>query len=514
MRRALVGLFSICLAAAPVAAAEFRWATTNDVATLDPHAQGDAPTLGFLANIYEGLVRRDPARRLEPALATSWEPLGGDGWRFHLRKGVTFHDGAAFDADDVLFSYRRAAAPQAGTASAFGSVREVVAADPYTIDFLTTAPDPVLPETIANFLIVDQGWAERNDAALPGGETANFATLNANGTGAFRVAVREPGVQTVLEPFANWWDEAAHNITRAVHKPIKNPATALASLISGAVDFIEPVPIEDVERLRGTVGVKVIEGSAARVIMLGFNHAARALSPGGDPNPFADRRVRLAVAMTVNVEAITSVIMRGTARPVDHVIDPAASGTRAARWPVDPGKARALLAEAGHANGFSFALACPKDLYIAGVAVCQAVAGMLAPIGLTANLEAMPHADYLQRLREGAFGMYLLGWSPDGLDAAAPIRSLAATHAAGARPETWNFGGYADPRIDAMLARIGSGSGETAPQALREAADAILLDAVAYIPLYLEPLLWGVRENVDVRQRADEFFLLNRVRVN
>jgi peptide/nickel transport system substrate-binding protein len=516
MRRILAALLALALAA-PVSAAEFRWATTGDPSTLDPHAQNTAPVLGFLNNIYEGLMRRNSAMKLEPALATAWEALGGDGWRFHLRQGVTFQDGAAFDADDVLFSYRRASSPQADTASWFASVRDVVVVDPYTIDFLTEAPNPIFPDSITNFMILDRGWAERNDAMLPNRETGNYATLNANGTGPFRVTLREPGLQTVLEPFAAWWDKPTHNITRAIHKPIKNPATALASLISGAVDFIEPVPIQDVERLRTTSGVKVIEGVEARVIMLGFSHAAPTLRLDGAPNPFSDPRVRRAVALAVNVDAITSVIMRGTAEPVSQIIDPASRGfstVHAARWPFDPPAARALLAEAGYPDGFAFALRCPNDRYINDEAVCQAVVGMLAKIGLTANLEAMPVAGYFQRLREGDFDMYLLGWSPGSFDAEHPIRFLAATPDDAARLGSWNFGGFSDPRIDALLPEIQTEIDEAARQKLLDEAAGILQAQVAYVPLYVQPLLWGVRENVNLVQRPDDFFILRWVRVN
>ncbi len=516
MRRILAALLALALAA-PVSAAEFRWATAGDPSTLDPHARNTAPVLGFLNNVYEGLMRRDPSMKLEPALATSWEPLGRDGWRFHLRQGVTFHDGAAFDADDVLFSYRRASSAQADTASWFASVRDVVVVDPYTIDFLTEAPNPIFPDSITNFMILDRGWTERNDAMLPNRETGNYATLNANGTGPFRVTLREPGLQTVLEPFAAWWDEPTHNITRAIHKPIKNPATALASLISGAVDFIEPVPIQDVERLRTTSGVKVIEGTEARVIMLGFSHTAPTLRLDGAPNPFADPRVRRAVALAINVDAITSVIMRGTAEPVSQIIDPASRGfstAHAARWPFNPPGARALLAEAGHPDGFAFALGCPNDRYINDEAVCQAIVAMLAKIGLTARLETMPVAGYFQRLREGDFDMYLLGWSPGSFDAEHPIRFLAATPDDAARLGGWNFGGFSDPRIDALLPAIQSEIDEPARQKLLDEAAGILQEQVAYVPLYVQPLLWGVRENVDLVQRPDDFFILRWVRVN
>ncbi|PKP67392.1 MAG: ABC transporter substrate-binding protein, partial [Alphaproteobacteria bacterium HGW-Alphaproteobacteria-8] len=407
----LAAALAFGIAAAPVSAKEFRWATTADAATLDPHAQNTATVLGFLNNVYEGLVRRGRDMRLEPALAERWEPLeGGAGWRFHLRRGVTFQDGAAFDAEDVVFSYGRAASPQSDVASWFAQVSAVDMVDSHTVDFLTTAPNPIFPDSIANFMILDQDWAEANQAARPDREAGNFATLNANGTGAFRVTLREPGLQTVLEPFDKWWGAPEHNITRAIHKPIKNPATALASLISGAVDFIEPVPIQDVERLRATEGVQVIEGVEARTIFFGFRQNTAKLLDGG-ADIFNDIRVRQAVNHAINVDAIVKVILRGAAQPVSQLIDPASRGfstARAARPAFDIEEAKALIAAAG-TTGAAFTLACPNDRYISDEAVCQATVGMLAQAGLAPRLVTLPAAQYFAALRESQFDMYLLG---------------------------------------------------------------------------------------------------------
>ncbi|MEO0917951.1 MAG: ABC transporter substrate-binding protein, partial [Pseudomonadota bacterium] len=394
---------SLCLAAlvaalAPSAwAEEFTWAQTTDPQTMDPHAVNSAPVLGFLNNVYEGLVRRGKDMTIEPALATSWEPIGdGEGWRFTLREGVTFHDGSAFTAEDVLFSYQRASDEGSDTRSWFAPVSEVVVVDDYTIDIMTSAPNPIFPGSIANWMIMDSGWAETNNATLPDKEAGNHATLNTNGTGAFRVTAREPGLRTVLEPFDGWWGEVEHNITSAELTPIQNPATAVAALLSGDVDFINPVPIQDVARLQQDANVDVIQGIEARVIMLGFPHEADALkfsSDVTDTNPFADPRVRQAVAHAVNVPAILQTIMRGNAEEVAQLVSPAMQGfseAQAARPAFDPDLARSLLAEAGYPDGFSFGLKCPNDRYLNDEAVCQAVTGMLAQVGLRATLDAMP----------------------------------------------------------------------------------------------------------------------------
>jgi peptide/nickel transport system substrate-binding protein len=518
---AMALLLASSLTAAPLAAAEFRWAGTTDPQTLDPHAVNSAPVLGFLNNVYEGLVRRTPEMKIEPALATSWDPIGdGDGWRFHLRKGVTFHDGSSFDADDVMFSYGRASAPQSDTRSWFAPVAKVVKVDSYTVDFLTKAPNPIFPDSIANWMIMDQTWATANDAALPDKELGNFATLNANGTGAFQITEREPGLRTELSPFTGWWDEATHNITRAEFTPIQNSATAVAALMSGDIDLINPVPIQDAARLSNTAGVKVIQGIEARVIMLGFAHGADTLKYGtsaGDTNPFQDARVRQAVAQAVNVPAILQTIMRGNAQPASQLVSPAMrgfSGDLAARPAFDVDNAKALLADAGYADGFGFGLKCPNDRYLNDEAVCQAVVSMLAQIGVQAELDAMPVRNYWPELREDNFDMYLLGWSPGTFDAEHPVRFLAHTPNAEAKLGSWNFGDFSNPRVDALLPQIQSEIDATKRQAMLDEVTTILQTETAYVPLYVQPLVWGAGDNIDLVQRPDNFFILRWVTVN
>ena len=512
---------ALATAVSPLAAKEFKWAVTTDPQTMDPHAVNSAPVLGFLNNVYEGLVRRGKDMAIEPALTTSWAPIGeGEGWRFTLRQGVTFQDGAAFNADDVMASYARASSEASDTRSWFAPISDVVKVDDYTVDFMTSSPNPLFPSSIANWMIMDDGWMAANQAQLPDKENGNFATLNANGTGAFQVTAREPGLRTVLEPFGGWWGEVEHNITRAEITPIQNPATALAALLSGDVDFINPVPIQDVARLQGNSDVTVIQGIEARVIMLGFPHEAETLkysAETSDKNPFADVRVRQAVAHAINVPAILQTIMRGNAEEVSQLVSPAMRGysdALAARPAFDPEKAKALLAEAGYADGFSFGLKCPNNRYLNDEAVCQAVTGMLAQVGVTATLDAMPVQNYWPELRADNYDMYLLGWSPGTFDAEHPIRFLASTPNAEKKLGSWNFGGFSNARVDTLLPMIQSEIDDTKRQAMLDEVTQILQDEAAYVPMYVQPLVWGTRSNIALTQRPDNFFILRWVTVN
>lgn len=510
-----------CTALPTLSVAEtFTWAGTTDPQTMDPHAVNTAPVLGFLNNVYEGLVRRDRQMQVEPALATSWEQIEEGGWRFSLREGVSFHDGSEFTADDVLFSYERASSEEADTRSWFAPVSDVRVVDDYTIDFLTTAPNPLFPGSIANFMIMDRDWAEENDAQLPSREAENHATRNTNGTGAYQVTARDPGVRTELTPFDDWWDTNESNITSAIFTPIGQSATGMAALISGEVDFISPIPLQDVPRMKERNGFTVHEGIEARVIMFGFKHDGDELMFSDEvegKNPFQDVRVRTAAYQAIDVDALIDKVMRGNAQAAAQLVSDTMSGyseSRAERLAYDPEASRALLAEAGYPDGFSFGLQCPNDRYINDESICKAAASMWAKVGLDAKLTSMPVRNYWPELREDKFDMFLLGWSPGTFDAEHPIRFLASTPNEEKKLGSWNFGGYSNARVDELLPMIQTELDQSKRQTMVDEIITVLQDEVAYIPMYVQPLIWASKDNIELTQRSDNFFILRWVSIN
>jgi len=471
----------------------FRWAGKTDPQTMDPHATNTAPVLGFLNNIYEGLVRRNKEMKIEGSLATSWEPLGAEGWRFNLRKDVTFHDGSAFTADDVLFSYERASSEESDVRTWFASVTEVTVVDDHTIDFM------------------DRDWATSNDALLPSKEAENFATRNTNGTAAFMLKSRDPGVRTVLAPNTKWWGDMESNITEAIFTPIGQAATGMAALLSGEIDFISPIPLQDVPRMKEREGFTVHEGVEARVLMFGFAQQADSLKFSEETsgkNPFQDQRVRQAAYMSIDVDTLIAKIMRGNAQPASQLVSSAMRGysnSMEARLPYDPAKAKALLADAGYADGFSFGLQCPNDRYINDEAICKAAASMMSKVGLNAKLTAMPVRNYWPELR---------GWSPGTFDAEHPIRFLASTPNKEKKLGSWNFGDYSNARVDELLPQLQTELDDTKRQAMIDEVTGILQEDVAYIPMYVQPLIWASTDKVELTQRTDNFFILRWVTVN
>ena len=507
----IVALATFMTAASPGEAKTFRFAFQGDVASMDPYALAENFSTAFHHNIHEPLVRYDAKMKLEPSLATSWEIVNPTTWRFHLRKGVKFHNGSKFDADDVLFSLKRAQSEGSDMASYVHSIVEARKIDPYTVDLVTEKPDPILANEIATWYMMDKEWAEANGAVEPvnlGKNRENYATLHANGTGPFKLVSREPGVRTVLEVNNDWWDKPNQkfNVTKVVFTPIGSDATRTAALLSGELDMMYPAPVQDVKRINASGVARVMQGPEFRTIFLGMDQERDELlySSVKGKNPLKDKRVRQAFYQAIDIEAIRTKVMRGAATPAGLMVSPGINGFDPAlndRLPYDPEKSKQLLAEAGYPKGFDIQLDCPNDRYVNDEQICQAVVAMLARIGVNVNLLAQTKSKFFQKLKRHDVSFYLLGWIPDDLDSGSVISNLMVPPAEGGL--AWNGGGYGNPRITELSKLIATEVDPKKRQAMISECFKILKDDVGYIPLHQQALSWGVRKGVHVVQRPD-----------
>ncbi|MEM1286594.1 MAG: ABC transporter substrate-binding protein [Pseudomonadota bacterium] len=511
MKSTLIRTGAVLLGAtmlAGVANAEtLRWARVGDSLTLDPHAQNEGPTHTLAHQIYEPLLQRDMAGQIIPALATGWAPLADDPtiWEFSLREGVTFHDGAEFNADDVVFSINRAMTETSSMKELLASVEEVMKVDDFTVHFRTEGPNPLFPNNLTNLFMMDQSWAEANGTVdvqdIANGET-NFATRNANGTGAFRLVSREPEVRTVLEANPDYWGigEFPLEVTEIIYTPIQNQATRVAALLSGEVDLIQDVPVQDLERVSGTDGLQVVTAPQNRTIFLGMQQGEEDLDTDSveGANPFADVRVRQAINMAVNRDAIRQVVMRGQSQPTGVIMPPFVNGWTEALDAVpatDTAQAQELMAEAGYGDGFEIIFNCPNDRYINDEAICQAVVGMLGQIGITANLEAQTRANHFPLIQNQETEFYLLGWGVPTFDSEYIFNFLV--HSTTDEYGSWNNTGYANPDVDAMIVSLASETDIEARNASIADIWAQVQEDVLYIPLHHQVLNWGMRDNID-----------------
>ena len=365
---------------------------------------------------------RDKDLKIIPALAESWETPEPTRWRFHLRKGVKFHNGDPFTADDVLFSADRVRAKGSNFQTNVPADAKFVKVDDYTVDVMLTSPNPILISQWDGWYIMDKKWCEENNAVAPtpaSATTPSYASLHENGTGPFTIESHQPGVKTVFKVNPNWWRKPEHNLKEIVFTPIGSDATRVAALLSGEVDVIEPVPIQDIARVNSSPNAEVLTGPELRTIFLGMDQIRDELlySNVKGKNPFKDIRVREAFYKAIDIELIKTRVMRGLSTPSALMIAPQlfTLSKDFTRPKFDPDGAKKLLAEAGYPDGFEVTMDCPNDRYVNDAAICQAVVGMLARIGVKVDLLAQPKAQYFAKVLKP--GGYQTSFYHAGLDA-------------------------------------------------------------------------------------------------
>jgi peptide/nickel transport system substrate-binding protein len=355
-------------------------------------------------------------------------------------------------------------------------------------------------------------WCETNNATQPVDKrkgVENAASFRANGTGPFRLKSRDPGVRTVLVRNFNYWDKVDTNVDEVVFTPIGNDATRVAALISGEIDMMQPVPVQDVARLSQNPNLRIMQGPELRTIFLGMDQSRNELlfSNVKGKNPFKDKRVRQAFYQSIDIESIKTRIMRGAATPTGLMIAPGIKGfvpELNKRLPYDPDGAKKLLAEAGYPNGFEVKMNCPNDRYVNDGEICQAVAGMLARIGVKINLEAESKATYFPKILSRNTSFYMLGWTPGTYDSHNPLFALMATPGAGGQGQ-FNLGSYSNPKLDELTAKISSETDAAKRQAMITEAFKIHQDDIGHLPLHQQALAWGMRKSVSLNQLPDNF---------
>jgi peptide/nickel transport system substrate-binding protein len=501
----------------------FRWANDGDANSMDPYARQETFLLLMDMSFYEPLVRRDRTMKLEPGLATAWRQTDPTTWRFELRRGVKFHDGTPFSADDVVFSFDRATHPGSNVAGPLATVQQVKKIDDFTVDFVTDGPDPILPYSLPAIAMMSKKWCEEHNTARAADLTKNeesYATRNENGTGPFLLKERQPDVKTVLAPNPNWWGRQVQpiDVDEIVFSRIENASTRVAALLSGELDMVYTVPPQDIDRIAKTAGMKVWQTPELRTIFLGMDQARDELLESNvkGKNPFKDKRVRQAFYQSIDENAIAAKVMRGFAHPTALMVGPGVNGYPAAldtRYPHDPAAAKKLMAEAGYPDGFEVGFDCPNDRYVNDEAICQAVVAMLARIGVKVNLLAQTRAKYFAKINAPRFdtSFYMLGWTPGTYDSLDALKALAVTRKD--KTGLFNVGGYSNERLDELAKKIQVELDAEKRNDRIAKALTLLKEDFAYIPLHQQVVVWASRANVDLAQTGDNFFQLRFVKM-
>ena len=505
--------FSALLAfAAATPAKTFRWASQGDASSLDPHAQNENVTNQIAMLAYEALLQYDKEMKLSPTLAVSWENPSPLKWVFHLRRGVKFHDGSPFSADDVLFSFERAKTTTGSFklyATDAGAPKKI---DDYTVEFTTANPNPIEPNTVANIFIMSKRWCEKNNSTVAQDIRAReetFSARNAMGTGPYVLVSREPGVRTLYKRNNDWWGiregRFEGNVDQVEYRQITSAPTRMAALKSGELDFVLDPPVQDIPRARQDPALKVWEGAETRIIFVGLDQARDELlySTVKGKNPFKDVRVRRALYQAIDIEALKTQVMRGLSIPTGLPL-PSPGGTPPSldkRLPYDPAAAKKLLAEAGYPSGFGFTLDCPNNRYINDEKICVALASMWAKVGLDVKVDAEPRALFFPKALKLDVTAYLWGWGSDSGDAIDTLKPVL--HSRDGTAGSNNNGNYKNPALDSLIEAAAIEMDPAKRQDMINRAVGIVEDEVLVIPLHRQVIPWLSRAGVVVVHRPN-----------
>lgn len=511
-KHSLMASLVLAALATPAMAQTVRIANQGDSLSMDPHSLNESLQLSVTGNVYEGLTAQDKDLALVPGLATAWKQTSPTVWRFELRKGVKFHDGKPFTADDVLFSFARASGDGSDMKSYTNDFKEVRKVNDHVVEIETKTPFPILPNVVSLVYIMSKQWSEENQATRPVDRRKgieNAASFRANGTGPFRLRERQPNVKTTFVRNGAYWGKIEGNAVNVEFTPIGNDATRVAALLSGQVDVIEPVPLQDVARINASGKSKVLQGPELRTIFLGMDQKRDELlySSVKGKNPFKDKRVRQAFYQAIDINTIQRVVMRGASKPTALMVGPGINGFDTSmnnRLPFDAEAAKKLLADAGYPNGFEVGMNCPNDRYVNDGDICQAVAANLAKIGVKVNLQAETKGTYFPKILKRDTSFYLLGWTPGTYDSHNALNALMRCVDDKGSGQ-FNLGSYCNPKVDELTLKIQSETDKAKRDAMIKEAFKLHADDIGHLPLHQQALAWGVASNVQLAQRADNF---------
>lgn len=452
-------------------------AVASGPVAFDPDLATEEQTLSILGNVYEPLVERDAGMAPAPALASSWIAQEQDRrWVFRLRGGARFHDGHALEAADVVASLERTRArPGSVHRVLLEQLERVEATDAHTVSILTRYPLATLPDRLTNVRIT-------RPAAQPGELPV--------GSGPYRVASWAPGGDVLLQAA-----RAGVQVRELEFRVIADPHERAAQLIAGGVDLVPHVDPGDHTRLRTQSGLRTISERGLRILLLGMDCS----SP---ESPFRDVRVRRALALGVDPEALVRGPLRGEGAVVAQLVTPVVLGHDPGLLPPrrDPAAARKLLAQAGYGGGLRVELDYMPDKYRAMPEVAQALVSQLAEIGVSTSLRPCSVAELLERVRTHTTRFSLTGWMTTGWDAG--VTYSAFFHSGGSEG-----GGYANAQVDRLLEQAEREFDMPARGALyREVARLTSADA-AVIPLYQQFDLYAASARLRFFPRVDRRIL-------
>lgn len=515
------------MAAVPALSADLRIGLSSEPSSMDPHFHNLGPNNALRQHIFQSLTYSDENMLIQPSLATEWEATTDTTWSFTLRDGVTFSNGDAFTATDVIYSICRVPMVEGSPSSFTSFVRDIVDVDVdgSTITFTTAAPSPLLPTNLSSVAILNASVFGGEGVEFAADGCANMGDLPAStdfanpemaiGTGPYTLVSFTPGDRIRLVRNDDFWGEtpAWENVTL---RPISNPGARVAALLAGDVDVIETPPIQDFDTIR-QAGFQIDQGLSNRVIYLHLD-SGEEVPPGvsgtDGVNPFADVRVREAISKAINRDAIVDRVMGGVAVTAGELLPYPLFGTRedAEPDPFDPDRSIALLEEAGFGDGFEVLLSTPNDRYINDERVAQAVAQFLSRIGIRTGVDAMTASTFFSNRNQGEFGFWLAGWGAASGEMANPLTALTGTRNPDQGMGLTNMQNYSNPELDALIMEARRTVDDDTRREILQRASAMAMEDYATIPLHFEVTPWAFASDLELTPRVDQYTIAMMVR--
>ncbi|WP_349292628.1 ABC transporter substrate-binding protein [Sediminicoccus sp. KRV36] len=509
-KRAVLGMALAVAFSLPAGSQTLGVGSGAPVTTIDPHFHNVGPNNALTMHIFDRLIERDGRARPHPSLATAWRPVSDTIWEMELRQGVTWHDGRPFTADDVVFTFGRVPnVPNSpgGFGGFLRAIQRVEVVNPHLIRLHTHAPHPLMPLDLASVSIIARHAAE-------GAATEDFNSGRAAiGTGPYRFVAFRTGDRVEMTRNDAYFG-GAEPWARVSYRMLLNDASRTAALLAGDVDVIEQIPTSDLARLRRDPRVTVTEIPSLRTVYLAPDYSRDTAPPGvtdnaGQPlaaNPFKDPRVRRALSLAINRDALVERVMEGAAQSTAQWLPPGAFGYNPNIRPdaFDAEAARRLLAEAGFPDGFRLTLSTPNDRWPNDARLAQGVAQMWTRIGVRTQVEALPWAGFVPRRARVEFGMQLGAWGSSTGEASNFLVNIISTNDRQRLTGANNNARYSNPFFDRFTAQASATMDEERREAMWQEAVTMFAEERPVIQLVQYLNTWAVRRGLRHDPRMDE----------
>ncbi|WP_416145415.1 ABC transporter substrate-binding protein [Planococcus koreensis] len=469
-------------------------ANGTDVTSFDIHDHNTTSTEAVHVNMFNYLLTNNGEEGFKPDLAESWENVDDKTWSFKLKEGVKFHNGEDLTADDVKYTLERIAKDDTLLEHGnYNQIQEVKVVGDYEFEIITKNPEPALLNRLSR---LGSGILPKDYIETEGWEVFLEQPV---GTGPYKFKEWKKDDRLTLEANTEYFGEAP-KWEEVVFRSIPEDSTRVSELLTGGVDVAVNIPPTDVERINNTDGVKAVQSPTQRVMM--FTLRTDEGSVTGDP------KVREAIDLAIDKQAIVDSLLEGAGTVTRTRVTPGNVGANEDLYGkslYDPEKAKQLLEEAGHADGFELALSAPNGRYLKDKETVELVTAMLSEVGITVNLELMEWSAFNQKYQEKGFGeMFYIGYGNSMFDASLALDRLTTEEAAGESD-------YNNPEVnDLLLAAEQNMDADERAQQYQKAQELIAEDRPQIYMFQLDAIT-GINERLNFEPRLNEMFYVDSI---